>query len=53
MNYGKAVIGVRLLLLRDYLQANAGRNRIVTRRELEEYLAERGYEVEKKTLYND
>ncbi|MBQ4631010.1 MAG: WYL domain-containing protein [Clostridia bacterium] len=53
MNYGKAVIGVRLLLLRDYLQANAGKNRIVSRRELTEYLQTQGYEVEKKTLYKD
>ena len=50
MNYGKAVIGIRLMLLRDYLQANAGRSRIVSRQELENYLAEKGYPIEKKTL---
>lgn len=53
MNYGKAIIGIRLMLLRDYLQANAGRNRIVSRQELENYLAEKGYPIEKKTLYSD
>ena len=53
MNYGKAVIGIRLMLLRDYLQANAGRNKIVSRRELEDYLKEKGYPIEKKTLYSD
>ena len=53
MNHGKSVIGIRLMLLRDYLQANAGKNRIVSRRELEAYLEERGYPIEKKTLYTD
>ena len=53
MNYGNAVIGARLLLLRDYLQANAGPKRAVKRQELEDYLAEMGFEVEKKTIYRD
>ena len=35
-NYGKYYIAVRLLLLKQYLEANAGRKRIVKRRELEE-----------------
>ena len=52
-NYGAYYIGVRLLLLKEYLQANAGKDRIVKRRELEEYLMEQGYPVEKKTLYAD
>lgn len=52
-NYGKYYIGIRLLLLKEYLEANAGKERIVTRRELEEYLAEKGFPVEKKTLYAD
>jgi len=52
-NYGKYYIGIRLLLLKEYLQANAGKDRIVKRRELEEYLMEQGYPVEKKTLYAD
>lgn len=53
MNYGKAVIGIRLMLLRDYLQANAGKSRVVTRKQMETYLTEKGYPVEKKTLYAD
>lgn len=52
-NYGKYYIGVRLLLLKEYLQANAGKDRIVKRRELEEYLESKGFPVEKKTLYAD
>ena len=52
-NYGKYYIGVRLLLLKEYLQANAGKNRVVMRRELENYLMEQGFPVEKKTLYAD
>ena len=52
-NYGKYYIGVRLLLLKEYLQANAGKNRVVKRRELEEYLRENGFPVEKKTIYAD
>ena len=52
-NYGKYYIGIRLLLLKEYLQANAGKDRIVKRREIEEYLMEKGYPVEKKTLYSD
>lgn len=34
-NYVKYHIAVRLLLLKQHLEANAGRDRIVTRRELE------------------
>lgn len=34
-NYGKYYIAVRLLLLKQYLEANAGRTRIVKRRELD------------------
>lgn len=52
-NKGKYIIGIRLLLLKDFLQANAGRDRIITRRQIEAYLTERGYPVEKKTLYTD
>ena len=53
MNHGKYVIGIRLLLLKEYLQANAGKDRIVKRREIESYLTEKGFPVEKKTLYAD
>lgn len=52
-NYGKYYIAVRLLLLKQYLEANAGRNRIVKRRELEDLLREHDMPVEKKTLYAD
>lgn len=52
-NYGKYYIGIRLLLLKEYLQANAGKDRVVKRGELEEYLTEKGFPVEKKTLYAD
>ena len=36
-NYGKYYIAVRLLLLKQYLEANAGGNRVVKRSELEEH----------------
>lgn len=52
-NFSGKIAAIRLMLLRDYLQANAGRERIVTRKELEDYLDKRGYKVEKKTLYTD
>ena len=52
-NKGKYIIGIRLLLLKEFLQANAGRDRIITRRQIEEYLKEQEYPVEKKTLYTD
>ena len=52
-NYGKYYIGIRLLLLKEYLQANAGKDHIVKRKEIEEYLMEKGFPVEKKTLYAD
>ena len=41
------------LLLKQYLEANAGRNRIVKRRELEQLLDEQDMPVEKKNLYAD
>lgn len=52
-NYGKYYIGIRLLLLKRYIEVNAGKNRIVKRRELEDYLMEQGFPVEKKTIYAD
>ena len=52
-NHGKYYIAVRLLLLKQYLEANAGRTRIVKRRELEELLKEHDMPVEKKPLYQD
>ena len=53
MNHGNYYIGIRLLLLKEYLQANAGPKRPIRRRELEAYLTEKGFPVEKKTLYAD
>jgi len=52
-NRGKYIIGIRLLLLKQYLEANAGKDRIVTRRDIEKFLEDKGYPVEKKTLYTD
>ena len=52
-NYGKYYIAVRLLLLKQYLEANAGKDRIATRGELEDMLKEHDMPVEKKTLYAD
>jgi len=53
INYGKYSIGIRLLFLKEYLEANAGKNRIVSRQQMEEYLYNQGSPIEKKTLYND
>lgn len=52
-NYGQYFIAVRLMLLKRFLETNAGRNRIITRRQMEDYLESQGYQVEKKTLYID
>ena len=52
-NYGKYYIAIRLLLLKQYLEANAGGNRVVKRSELEEHLRKHDIFVEKKTLYAD
>ena len=50
---GRYSIAIRILLLKKYLEANAGRTRIVKRRELEQLLEEHDMPVEKKTLYQD
>lgn len=47
-NYGKYYIAIRLLLLKQYLEANAGRDRIVKRGELEVLLREHDMPVEKR-----
>ena len=47
-NYGKYYIAVRLLLLKQYLEANAGRDRIVKRGELEALLREPRYACREK-----
>lgn len=44
---------IRLLLVRDYLTANASKNRTVSRRQIQEHLKKHGYPVEKKTVYRD
>ncbi len=51
--YNGVLTAVRLLLLRDYLAANASKSHPVRRGEMEAYLAEQGYPVEKKTVYRD
>lgn len=45
-NYRKYYITARLLLLKQYLEVNAGRTRIVKRRELEQLLEEHDMPVE-------
>ena len=49
MNYGKYSVGIRLLLLKEYLEANAGKNRLVSRRQLEDFLEDKDFPREKKT----
>ena len=52
-NHGKYLIGIRLLHLKRFIETHAGVNRYVTRGEMEQYLAAKGYPVEKKTIYSD
>ena len=52
-NFSGKIAAIRLMLLRDYLQANAGPRRIITRQQIQDYLEEKGYPIEKKTLYTD
>ena len=52
-NIGKYAIGIRLLHLKKFIETHAGVNRYVTRGEMEQFLAGKGYPVEKKTLYSD
>ena len=52
-NHGKYMIGIRLLHLKKFIESHAGVNRYVTRGEMEKYLKDKGYPVEKKTLYAD
>ena len=46
-------IGIRLMLLRDYFNTHANKTTAVKRKELEDYLQDRGFPVERKTLYTD
>lgn len=52
-NKGNYYIGIRLLLLKQYLEYNAGPDRVVTRKSIENFLKEEGFPVEKKTIYAD
>ena len=52
-NKGNYYIGIRLLLLKQFLEYNAGQNRYVTRKQMEKFLKEKGFPVEKKTIYAD
>ena len=46
-NKGNYYIGIRLLLLKQYLEYNAGPDRVVTRKSIENFLKEEGFPVEK------
>ena len=50
---GRYSIAIRILLLKKYLEANAGRNRYVTPQEIHDFLKEYELDVEKKALYAD
>lgn len=52
-NKGNYYIGIRLLLLKQYLEINAGPNRVVKRSQIEKFLKDEGFPVEKKTIYAD
>ena len=49
-NYGKYYIAERLLILKQYLEANAGKNRNVTRGELEGLLKEHGITFTRRAI---
>ena len=46
-------VGIRLLLLRDYICANAGKNRAVRFDDMLKHLDNLEHTIERKTLYND
>lgn len=48
-----ARMAIRLVLLRDYLLANATKDHPIRRGEIEKFLKREGYPVEKKTVYRD
>ena len=50
---GRYSIAIRILLLKKYLEANAGRNRYVTPKDIHNFLKEYELDVEKKALYAD
>ena len=41
-NKGNYYIGIRLLLLKQFLEYNSGPNRYVTRKQIEKFLKEKG-----------
>ena len=47
------VIGIRLLLLRDYICANATKTKAVSRETLQDYLDNQGFPMERKAIFND
>ena len=51
--YNGVLTAVRLLLLHDYLTANATKAHPVRRSETEKQLEEQGFPVEKRTVYRD
>ena len=50
---GRYSIALRILLLKQYLEANAGRNRYVSRNDMEKLLEKHELKTEKKALYAD
>ena len=50
---GRYSIAIRILLLKKYFEANAGRNRYVKPQEIHDFLKEYELDVEKKALYAD
>ncbi len=48
-----ALAAIRVLLVRDYITANASKTQTVSRQEIQEYLAQKEIYVEKKTVYRD
>ena len=52
-NKGNYYIGIRQLLLKQYLDYNAGPDRVVTGKGIENFLKEEGFPVETKTIYAD
>lgn len=53
-NNGRYTTGIRMMLIREYFNANANRTHGVEPQKLKDYLAEYGYDkVDRRSLYND
>lgn len=52
-NKNAQIIGIRLLKLKEYIQANANRKNAVKREDMLTYLENEGFKIERKALYND